>query len=117
MTHIIIYFTDITTVLQKVPDKHDLLNLLVDIDYEWEKIGISLGIPESVLDHLSQSNEDDTTNLCEVLTHWMDTMPSPVTWENIIRSLEGPIVQHPSTAHKIRNYLTKPEVYSEYQGM
>ena len=53
--------------------------------------------------------------LTEVLTSWRDTTSSPVTWENIIRSVEGPIVGQHSTAVTIREYLTKPEVYSKYQ--
>ena len=35
----------------------------------------------------------------------------------IINNLEGTIVGHVSIARKIRNYLTKPEIYSKYQGM
>lgn len=49
MTHIIVYYTDITTVFQKVPDKHELLTPLADIDDDWYNIGVSLPIQGSVL--------------------------------------------------------------------
>ena len=117
MTHIIIYYIDITTVLQKVPDEFDLLSLLAGIDHKWYEIGVSLQIRLSFLDRLSHSHKRDMVKLSEVLTEWRVTMSSPVTWENIISSLEGPILQQRSIAHEIRNYLTRPEVYSKYQGM
>ena len=117
MTHIIIYYIDITTVLQKVPDEFELLSLLADISRKWYEIGVSLRIRLSFLDQLSHSHKTDMVKLSEVMTEWKVTMSSPVTWENIISSLEGPIVQHPSIALEIRNYLTRPEVYPKYQGM
>ena len=115
--HIIIYYTDITAVLQKVPDLHDLLNLLQNIADEWHKIGLSLCVSESVISGLSQSAEDNTVKLYKVLTHWMDTMSSPITWQNIISSVEGPIIANHSTADRIREFLSQQEVYSKYQGM
>ena len=47
MTHITVYYTDITTVFQKVPDKHELLTPLADIDDDWYNIGVSLPIQGS----------------------------------------------------------------------
>ena len=115
--HIIIYYTDITTVLQKVPELHDLLSVLADINYEWYIIGISLQVNARFLDDLSTSVESNMVKLHKVLTNWRDTMSSPVTWQNIISAMEGPIVKHCLIADKIRKFLSRQEVYSKYQSM
>ena len=115
MTYITLYYTDITAVLRKVPEQLDLLNLLACIEHKWYEVGSSLGVRTSVLDGLSQSNKTNMVRLAEVLTSWRDTTSSPITWENIIRSVEGPIIGQHSTAVTIREYLIKPEVYSKYQ--
>ena len=65
--------------LQKVPTKHDLLNVQADITYSWYELGLSLRVQRSLLDHLSQSAESNMVKLVEVLTIWMDTMSRPVT--------------------------------------
>ena len=115
--HIIFYYTDITTVLQKVPDKHDLLSLLADITYQWHEIGILLGVDEIYLHGLLESVEGNMVKLHKVLTYWIDTMSIPVTWQNIINIVEGPIIASQSTVDKIRKFLSQEEVYSKYQGM
>ena len=101
--------------LKKVPEQLDLLNLLACIKHKWNEVGSSLGVQTCVLNGLSQSNKTNMVRLTEVLTSWRDTTSSPVTWENIIRSVEGPIVGQHATAETIREYLNKPEVYSKYQ--
>ena len=115
ITYITLYYTHITVVLREVPEHLDLLNLLANIEHKWYEVGSSLGVQTSVLNGLSQSNKTNMVRLAEVLTSWRDTTSSPVTWENIIRSMEGPIVGQHSTAVTIHEYLTKPEVYSKYQ--
>ena len=115
--HIIIYYTDITAVLQNVPDLHDLLNLLQNIADEWYEIGILLKVEDSFLHGLFESARDNTTKLHKVLTRWMNMMTSPVTWQNIISSVEGPIIANHSTADRIREFLFQQEGYSKYQGM
>ena len=100
--------------MKKVPERNDLLNLLSKIKHKWYELGLSLQVEESVLESL-QDGTNDMKKLNKVLTSWRDTMLSPVTWKNIIESIEGPIVEQAATAKKIREYLAKPEVYSKYQ--
>ena len=101
--------------MKKVPDHHDLLNLLAKIKHKWYELGLSLQVEESVLESCLQDGTNDMKKLNKALTSWRDTMSSPVTWKNIIESVEGPIVGQVATAKKIREYLAKPEVYSKYQ--
>ena len=101
--------------MKKVPDHHDLLKLLAKIKHKWYELGLSLRVEESVLESCLQASTNDIKKLNKILTSWRDTKSSPVTWENIIESVEGTIVEQVSTAEKIREYLTKPEVYSKYQ--
>ena len=115
--HILIYYTDITAVLQKVPDLHDLLNLLQNIAKEWYIIGVLLKVDENFLRGLLESVQDDTTKLHKVLTRWMDTMSSPITWQNIVNLVEGPFIANHSTAEEICEFLSQQDVYSKYQGM
>ena len=102
--------------LKKVPEQLDLLNLLACIEDKWYEVGSSLRVQTRVLNGLSQSNKTNTMRLAQVLISWRDTTSSPVTWENIIRSVEGPIVGQHATAETIREYLIKPEVYSKYMN-
>ena len=49
------------------PDFTDLLSILVDIDYDWEEIGIALKADHCVLADLFPSREDNTFKLARVL--------------------------------------------------
>ena len=79
-------------------------------------IGVVLEVEHSDLEGLSQSNKDDSTRLYEVLEAWMNTRSTDVTWETVITAVEGPIVDQKSTAVKIREFLSEPNVYSKYLG-
>ena len=86
----------------------DLVNLLADIDYKWEKIGIALDVPERVLGGLRQGIAgDNTIKLIRVIGSWFDTMPTEVTWKTILTAIEGPIVKHRAAGIKIREFLAK----------
>ena len=100
--------------MKKVPEHIDLLNQLAKIKHKWYELGLSLQVEENVLESL-QNGSNDIKKLSKVLTSWRDTKSSPLTWENIIEIVEGPIVEDTLTAENIRKYLTKPEVYSKYQ--
>ena len=63
-----------------------------------------------VIGGLRRSPDDNTTKLIAVLQSWMDAFPSTCTWNVVLTAIEGPIVKHPSTAKKIRQFLAKREV-------
>ena len=105
---------DLTCILKKKPKLVDLVSLLTDIEYEWDKIGIALEVEDRVLGGLNRSHDDNTAKLITVLRSWMDIFPSSRTWGVVLDAVEGPVVKHPSTALKIRKFLAKPEVQSNY---
>ena len=45
------------------------------------------------------------TKLTDVLQKWIDTKPTPVTWENIIGVVGGPVVQKQEVAITIQQSL------------
>ena len=93
----------------------DLVGLMTDIDYDWNKIGVALEVENHVLSSLHQSNDDNMAKLITVLETWMDTCPvGSCTWYIVVTAVEGPIVKRPSIAMKIRQFLAKPEVQSKY---
>ena len=109
------YVSDVTCIAEKQPKFLDLLNLLAEIEYDWDKIGIALDVENRVLGGLRRSNDDNTAKLIAVLRSWMDTFPSPCTWNVVLDAIQGPVVKHPSTAMKIREFLAKTEVQSKYE--
>ena len=102
--------------LTRKPHIHDLLYLLAEIDYSWSKIGFALYVDNNIIQGLYTQNEDNITKLTKVLNKWIDSQSCPVTWENIITAVEGPIVgNYKSIGDKIREHLFKPEVFSGYK--
>ena len=67
-----------------------------------------------VLGSCTHSSEEDGNKLDTVIESWVDTMVTDVTWETVIAAVEGPIVNHKSTAVKIRDFLAKPDVHTKY---
>ena len=78
-------------------------------------IGVALKVRSGDLESLSQSNKPDSTRLYEVLECWINTMSADATWETIIAALEEPFLNHISTARKIQQFLSDPEVYAKYE--
>ena len=99
--------------LQKVPDPTDLLNLLADVEDKWNKIGRALKVSQDVLmEAFQQDNDDDNARLSLVLSSWIETKPTPTTWETIIDVMKTLKLQ--STADKIQEFLIKGEVHMKY---
>ena len=76
------YFLDISDILKKAPDKHELLKLLADIDDKWYEIGLSLNVGDNVLNSLTSEKRKNTIKLNKILQSWMATKSSPVTWDH-----------------------------------
>ena len=94
--------------MKKVPSKHELLNLLADINDKWYEIGVSLKVPQNVLNGLTSSQLSNTYKLDQVIESWLTTTELHlVTWETVIDSIKSPIVNNINKANKIRQHLTK----------
>ena len=94
--------------MKKVPTEHELLNLLADISNLWREIGLSVKVPYNILDRLKRSQESDAIKLSEVIHSWLTTTESHlVTWETVISTIKGPIVNNIKKANELRQYLNK----------
>ena len=97
--------------MKKVPSKHELLNLLADINDKWYEIGVSLKVPQNVLNGLTSSQLSNTYKLDQVIESWLTTTESHlVTWETVIDAIKSPIVNNIKKANKICQHLTKGEL-------
>ena len=73
----------------------------------WHEIGLSLKVPHKILDGLKRSQESDAIKLSEVIHSWLTTTESHlVTWETVISTIKGPIVNNIKKANELRQYLT-----------
>ena len=96
----------ILEIFKRPPNLRDLSKRLMDVDNQWEDIGIALSIPQAHLDRLKHSSYSDSGKLFEVLTIWKSIAePHLFTWETVIAAIEGPIVNNKRKADEIRQYL------------
>ena len=96
------FFLDI---LKESPNQREALSLLTNISAKWEEIGSALNISQNELDGLQHNHRSITMKLSQVLTLWINSESSPVSWETLISAIEGPIVNNKKKAKEIRDYL------------
>ena len=94
------YYFILTT--GKRPELDHLVELLVPISSKWDLIGKELGVDINFIDDL---NKSDFMKLNEVIQKWIETKPTPTTWNNIIEVVKGPILQNLDVASAIEEYL------------
>ena len=95
------------------PDIGDLLIVLAEIQFKWSSIGMALNVPEQGLQYQPSQNIE---KLQTTLQTWINGNGkySPVTWEELIDAIEGPIVGNQRVADAIRDYLCKDKTYKKY---
>ena len=106
-TYYIYLFAEISDILNQTPKLYQLRNLLADISSRWREIGLALGISDNDLDNISSVVQDNKSKLCKMITKWIETQSSPVTWGTIIFAIEGPIVDNKRKVDEIREFLAK----------
>ena len=88
-----------------------LLNLLSPVSAQWDKIGSLLGVDVNTINGLDTLDSAKQVKLDKTLQCWFNNEPTPVTWNNIISVLEGPL-KNKSLANEIRKSLgIKPSTY------
>ena len=101
------------------PHLCDLCTLLASIAPKYLAIGTALRVPMSTLG-LQYSPDTHQDNLRRTLEYWLDNgnKPdinySPVTWDNIISAIEGPIVQNYTIAQSMREFIRSTYIYATY---
>ena len=86
------------------PRKHELLKLLSSTTARWQELGDLIGVDSDIIEGLRFSNQSNYVKMSGMLQSWLDNEPTPVTWDNIISVLDGPL-QKKSVADKIRKFL------------
>ena len=84
-----------------------MLCLLADMQNSWRDIGFALRVSSDYLDGLSRSPDHPHTKLSNVISNWIDSRSSPVTWSTVISAIESLIVNNKRKADEIRDYLGK----------
>ena len=98
--------THLRDVLDKTPKKHDLLELLAEVQDRWFVIGEMLKVDNTNLRSLRQSSLPDSEKLADTLQHWIDSASSPVTWGTIVEVLRTDYINLPRVAYKIEDKLS-----------
>ena len=92
-------------VLKEIPNHDEALSQLADISAKWQEIGLALKVSCNELDGLQCDHSSITIKLSKVITLWIESESSPVSWEALISAIEGPIVNNKRKAKEIRDYL------------
>ena len=102
---------NIFTFTANKPEKHTLLRVLSSVTTKWHEIRTFLKVDSDTLDRLLDSSFTDVVKISKMLKSWLDNEPTPVTWNNIIGAIEGPL-QEKSLAIEICKFLGIKSVLS-----
>lgn len=67
---------------------------LAPISYKADLIGQQLGVDYDFIEGLNACKKSHETKLIEVLQNWIQMETSPVTLENIVEVIGGPVVKN-----------------------
>jgi hypothetical protein len=105
----IIRAESITACTSSAPNHQQLVELLSDIDSQWNHIGIALGVKLNVIEGIRQQHYDNKSRLTSVLQQWINKNVD-VTWDKLIEAIEGRIVNNEAKANEIRQSLSRQRV-------
>ena len=94
----------IGSILNSVPDRHELLEQLADIKHLWYEIGLALKVPDEEIEGLRQKNISDINKLSKVLQYWISQCVE-VTWQSIITAVRSKIVGQTQISQEIESYI------------
>ena len=100
-------------VLDKTPEKRDLLELLSEVQDRWRSIGEVLGVNNAYLKGLQHNGLPNSEKLSDTLQYWIDSVSSPVTWGTIVKVLHTEYINLPRVANKIQDKLST-QLYNKY---
>ena len=105
--------THLRDVLDKTPEKCDLLELLSEIQDRWFDVGEMLKVNNATLRSLHETNCSASRKLADTLQHWINSVSSPVTWGTIVEVLRTDYINLPRVANKIEDKLST-QLYDKY---
>ena len=94
-----------------IPDKYMLLKLLFPVSAQWDEIGGLLGVDANTINRLHTSKLTNQVKLDKILQSWFDNEPTPVTWNNVISILEGPLKKKSLAIEISKTLGIKPSRY------
>ena len=97
----------VITTIGKRPELRHLMQILAPISARWDLLGGQLGVAPNFIESLKTSNKTNETILTEILQKWIEMKPTPVTWDNIINVVGGPVVAKLDVAITIQKSLKK----------
>ena len=103
---------NIIEILYKKPDEDHVINLLSECAGQYIKFSTALKVGSKYAMGLKG---DDEEKLIQVISKWMSSQCSPVTWYNILEVVESETLGKNTTlGDKIRKWLAKDEHFSYY---
>ena len=78
---------------------------------QWEEIGGLLGVDANTINGLHTSKLTNQVRLDKMLQSWLDNEPTPVTWNNVISVLEGPLKKKSLAIEICKSLGIKPSTY------
>ena len=97
----------VITTIGKRPELRHLVQLLATVSSRWDSLGGQLAVEPNFIESLKISNKSYKTTLTEILQKWIEMKPTPVTWDNIINVVGGPVVERLDVAITIQKSLKK----------
>ena len=105
---------DINEILEKKPDEDHIINLLSEYADQYIEFSTALKVGSRYAMGL---NGDNKVKLIQVISKWMSTPCSPVTWRTIIKVVESKTLDENVTlANKIRKWLAEDEQFFYYMN-
>ena len=106
------HFLDDTSILKKSPNSSEVFHLIKCHSARWDEFASELHVPCNTRDSLGRNILlEDGGRLERVVVKWIQSQCSPVTWENIIRTLASMDLN--ATACEVQDYLKHRQVVTK----
>ena len=102
------------SLLKKSPEKSDVYDLLKKKSAHWDEFALELKVGDNFRQELRSEGAATSSRikLEKVLTKWIDSETSDVTWSNIINMLEE--LEFLDLARNVDDHLSKEDVVKKY---
>ena len=108
-------FLDDTPILKMSPNSADVFDLIKCHSSRWDEFASGLRVPFDTRESLRHNIAlKDGGRLEWVVVKWIESQCSPVTWENIVHTLESMNLK--TTAGEVMDYLKRRQVINKSQS-
>ena len=104
-------------ILNKTPQRQDVFKLLKSKSTKWDDIARELRVDSKRREELRKDvSINSDKKLEEVLTTWIDSETTPVTWKTVIEKLDKELALK-KMAKDVKKYLKRQDVVEKYSEM